>query len=453
MISVKLADPQFEGQTKTKLGNPPVEGLVKETVNRKLGEFLEENPAEARRIITKAVDAARARDAARKARDLTRRKSALENSTLPGKLADCTVKDPRARRAVHRRGRLRRRLGQAGPRPQHPGGPAAARQDHQRREEPDRQGALQQRDPGADHRDRHRGPRGVRPRGRPLPQGHPDDRRRRRRRPHPHAGADLPLPPDAGADRGGLRLHRQAAALQGSSTAAGDLHREGVRARGAAAPRQAREVRGHRPRRQEAQADRSALAALQPAASRSTRAGRRPLRAEFGHEAIGFLDESQILDEGATTSTAVASCSTAETPRGSRSRPRWSRRTATSVVVKAIQRESGLARTPPAAGAMFTSQRVPGAGRGARASCSSRSGEPPFKVEARRRATTRRVVRRAARGGARARQAGVELQRFKGLGEMNAEQLRETTMDPATPHAAAGDDRRRRDGRPASSPT
>ncbi|HWO48134.1 MAG TPA: toprim domain-containing protein, partial [Solirubrobacterales bacterium] len=94
VISVKLQDPQFEGQTKTKLGNPPIEGLVKETVNRKLGEFFEENPGEARRIVGKAVDAARARQAARKARDLTRRKSALENSTLPGKLADCSVKDP-----------------------------------------------------------------------------------------------------------------------------------------------------------------------------------------------------------------------------------------------------------------------------------------------------------------------------------------------------------------------
>ena len=94
VISVKLHDPQFEGQTKTKLGNPPIRGLVEETVNRKLAEFLEENPAEARRIITKAVEASRARMAARKARDLTRRKSALENSTLPGKLADCTVRDP-----------------------------------------------------------------------------------------------------------------------------------------------------------------------------------------------------------------------------------------------------------------------------------------------------------------------------------------------------------------------
>ncbi|HEV7482366.1 MAG TPA: DNA gyrase subunit B, partial [Solirubrobacterales bacterium] len=94
VISVKLHDPQFEGQTKTKLGNPPIKGLVEETVNRKLAEYFEENPTDARRIISKAIEASRARDAARKARDLTRRKSALENSTLPGKLADCSVKDP-----------------------------------------------------------------------------------------------------------------------------------------------------------------------------------------------------------------------------------------------------------------------------------------------------------------------------------------------------------------------
>ncbi len=93
VVSVKLRNPQFEGQTKTKLGNPPVESLVKLVVNQKLAEFLEENPTEARQIITKAVSASRARLAARKARELTRRKSALENSSLPGKLADCTIKD------------------------------------------------------------------------------------------------------------------------------------------------------------------------------------------------------------------------------------------------------------------------------------------------------------------------------------------------------------------------
>ncbi len=93
VISVKLRSPQFEGQTKTKLGNPPIESLVKTVVNQRLAEFLEENPTEARQIITKAVSAARARLAARKARELTRRKSALENSSLPGKLADCSLKE------------------------------------------------------------------------------------------------------------------------------------------------------------------------------------------------------------------------------------------------------------------------------------------------------------------------------------------------------------------------
>jgi DNA gyrase subunit B len=94
VISVKLRNPQFEGQTKSKLGNPPIEGLVKTTVNQKLAQFLEENPTEARQIITKAVSAARARQAARKARELTRRKSALESNALPGKLADCQISDP-----------------------------------------------------------------------------------------------------------------------------------------------------------------------------------------------------------------------------------------------------------------------------------------------------------------------------------------------------------------------
>lgn len=94
VVSAKLSEPQFEGQTKTKLGNPGMQGLTESIVNQGLSEFLEENPADARAIILKAVQAAQARSAARKARDLTRRKSALENSRLPGKLADCSVKDP-----------------------------------------------------------------------------------------------------------------------------------------------------------------------------------------------------------------------------------------------------------------------------------------------------------------------------------------------------------------------
>jgi len=96
VISVKLRNPQFEGQTKTKLGNPGVEGLVQTTVNSSLSQFLEENPQDARAICNKAIAAMRARLAARKARELTRRKSALDSSSLPGKLADCSIRDPAA---------------------------------------------------------------------------------------------------------------------------------------------------------------------------------------------------------------------------------------------------------------------------------------------------------------------------------------------------------------------
>jgi len=94
VVSVKLRNPQFEGQTKTKLGNPGIEGLVQTTVNQNFGQFLEENPTDARAICNKAIAAMRARLAARKARELTRRKSALDSSSLPGKLADCSIRDP-----------------------------------------------------------------------------------------------------------------------------------------------------------------------------------------------------------------------------------------------------------------------------------------------------------------------------------------------------------------------
>jgi DNA gyrase subunit B len=94
VLSVKIPDPQFEGQTKTKLGNGEVEGIVQQIVNEELGTYFEETPSTARTIIDKAVVAARARLAARKARDLARRKGALESGGLPGKLADCSSRDP-----------------------------------------------------------------------------------------------------------------------------------------------------------------------------------------------------------------------------------------------------------------------------------------------------------------------------------------------------------------------
>jgi DNA gyrase subunit B len=136
IVSVKLREPQFEGQTKTKLGNPSVRGLVETTCNARLSEFLEEHPNEGKAIVNKLIQASRARQAARKARDLIRRS-----------------------------GR---------PRPQLPGHPAAARQDHQRREGADQQGAVEQRDPGHDHGHRHQHRRGVRRREGALPQGRAD---------------------------------------------------------------------------------------------------------------------------------------------------------------------------------------------------------------------------------------------------------------------------------------
>ena len=202
VISVKLRDPQFEGQTKSKLGNPWVRGLVEQTVNQKLAEFLEENPTEAPADHHEGrlglpgppggPEGPRADAPQERARELV----------APGQARRLLAQAGRPLRALHRRGRQRRRLGQAGPRPHLPGDPAAAREDHQQREEPDQQGALEQRDPGDDHGDRHRLRRRVHDREHPLRPDHRDDRRRRRRRPHPDADPHVHLPHDARARRG-----------------------------------------------------------------------------------------------------------------------------------------------------------------------------------------------------------------------------------------------------------
>ena len=156
VVSVKLQDPQFEGQTKTKLGNARVRSIVSGLVSERLDFFLEENPKYARTIIEKCMQAQRARDAAKKARDLSRRKNALEGSRPARQAGGLQERQRRGERALLGRGRFRRRHRQGRPRPQHPGDPAAARQDPQRREGAPRQGARERRDPHHDHGAGHR---------------------------------------------------------------------------------------------------------------------------------------------------------------------------------------------------------------------------------------------------------------------------------------------------------
>ena len=189
---------------------------MQKVVNDQLGEWFEKNPSEGKEIARKAQGAAVARLAARKARDARpqpqgsarRRRPARQARRLP-------VDQPRGVRALHRRGRLGRRPGQAGPRPAHPGDPADPRQDPERREGPHRPRAAEPGGPGASsRRSAPASRRRLRPGQAALPQGRADGRRRRRRPAHPHPAADAAVPVHARAGRAGSRLPRPAAAVQ-----------------------------------------------------------------------------------------------------------------------------------------------------------------------------------------------------------------------------------------------
>ena len=316
IISVKIADPQFEGQTKTKLGNPPVEGFVQAAVNKGLAEFLEENPAEAHQSIRKAIDAARARDAARKARDLTRRKSALENSTLPGKLADCSVRDPALAEIFIVEG-------------DSAGGSAKQGRDRNTQAILPLRGKIINVE--KNRIDKVLSNKEIQALITAIGTGIREEFDLEKARYH-----KVIVMTDADVDGAhirtlvltflfrempdlidaGLRLHREAAALQDEVGQAGALHREGVRARGGPAARQAREDRGPRPRRRRVQASPTRAGSSTAACSSSTRAGPSALRAEWGHDPITFLEESPLLDEGATDADEVVELLEGRRPRG-----------------------------------------------------------------------------------------------------------------------------------------
>ena len=230
IISVKLRDPQFEGQTKTKLGNASMRSLVETTMNAQFSTWMEEHPADAKRIVAKGIAAAKARMAARQARDLTRRKSFLESGSMPGKLADCQLTDPEVCELYIVEG-------------DSAGGSAKSARDratqailpirgkiinvekarlHKTLENLEIQALITAIGTGIGDEIRHR-------EGAVSP--HRDHGRRRRgRRAHPHAAADVLLPAHARGDRGGLHVPRAASALpdQGGQAGALLLHRAGV---------------------------------------------------------------------------------------------------------------------------------------------------------------------------------------------------------------------------------
>jgi DNA gyrase subunit B len=430
VISVKLADPQFEGQTKTKLGNPPIEGLVKEVVNRSLGEFLEENPADARRILVKAVDAARARDAARKARDLTRRKSALENSTLPGKLADCSVKDPALAELFIVEG-------------DSAGGSAKQGRDRNTQAVLPLRGKIINVEKS--RIDKVLANNEIQALITAIGTGVHDEFNLEEARYH-----KVVLMTDADVDGAHIRtlvltfLYRQMPEL----IEAGYVY--------IAKPPLYKVKEGQREIWIERESELEELLlrdklenfTVMDADGKQRKLSKRrwqdltrhykafegwlsTLRAEFGHEVIDFIAESHLLESQAKTMAEAAKVFKSKDPEDRPYITNLAKHDKNALVVKGTHRRTGLAREHRMRKELFDDNAYAELIE-AHAKLRELVGEPPFVVslgekegEAGSFAELRRTVLELAR-------EGVQLQRFKGLGEMNPEQLRETTMDPGS---------------------
>jgi DNA gyrase subunit B len=429
VISVKLHDPQFEGQTKTKLGNPPIRSLVEETVNRKLAEFLEENPPEARRIISKTIDAARARAAARKARDLTR-KSALENSTLPGKLADCTVKDPSLAEIFVVEG-------------DSAGGSAKQARDRNTQAVLPLRGKIINVEKS--RIDKVLANNEIQALITAIGTGVHDEFNIEDARYH-----KIVMATDADVDGAHIRtlvltfLYRQMPELISHGyvyIAKPPLYRVKQGNQETYLERESEleelllrdkleqfeltdatgESRKLTPSRWQAYIRRS----------KEYEGWGSSLQADFGHETVRFLEESSLLDEQVATVAAARDVLARGGDEGEPFDTEVVSSTDDLVVVKAIERKSGLARTHRLPRELFENHDYRKFAE-VHAALIKQVGRPPFQVsrgERRNVALSFEGLRGAVLELAR---QGVQLTRFKGLGEMNAKQLRETTMDPSS---------------------
>jgi DNA gyrase subunit B len=429
VISVKLHDPQFEGQTKTKLGNPPIRGLVEEIVNRKLGEYLEENPADARRVIGKAIDASRARAAARKARDLTR-KSALENSTLPGKLADCSVKDPSLAEIFVVEG-------------DSAGGSAKQARDRNTQAVLPLRGKIINVEKS--RIDKVLANNEIQALITAIGTGVHDEFNLEGARYH-----KIVMATDADVDGAHIRtlvltfLYRQMPEL----IDAGYVY--------IAKPPLYRVKQGNQETYLERESELEELLlrgkledfelidaggdSKKLTSSRWQSYVRRSkeyegwgssLQADFGSETVRFLEESNLLDEAVGSVDAAAKLLATKAPEGAPFDTEVLSVSEDLLVVKAIERKSGLARTHRLPATLFSSYDYRKFVE-VHEALLKQVGRPPFTInfgERRNAATSFQTLRGAVLELAR---HGVSLTRFKGLGEMNADQLRETTMDPAS---------------------
>jgi DNA gyrase subunit B len=429
VISAKLTDPQFEGQTKTKLGNPGMEGFVASVVNQKLAQFLEENPAEARKVIRKAVSAAQARAAARKARDLTR-KSALERTALPGKLADCMIKDASLTELFIVEG-------------DSAGGSAKQGRDRSTQAVLPLRGKILNVEKA--RIDKVLQNLEITALITALGTGVRDEFDIEKARYH-----KIILMTDADVDGAHIRtliltlLFREMQELVEAGyvyIAKPPLYKltQGKRERYIEKESELEEtLLGDKLERFEiTDHDGQAFKLTDTRWQRYSRLLKQyegwasALRADHGHEVVTFLEESQILDQQVVTAEDLLELVGREDPEGEPYTTELVSSDDGLIHVRAVERRTNMARTHRLRRSIFEANEYLQLAR-VHAELVKMAGTPPFSIrfgdESEQALSFEDLRRKVMEVAAK----GVKLQRFKGLGEMNSEQLRATTMDPTT---------------------